>query len=435
MKAMTKAVGAGTLSGVIAGAVLFFSVTLTIGFETIPVAAAIAAGLVAFAVVSAAFLRGRLGAGVAGGMAAAAPVVTLGCLASLSDPVVSSHWQCGTGLIGIYLVGAVLFVAAPALGAVVMGLGASPWRRIAGAVVTAGGLALLVILVPQGLTRMHAPEPQAWVATLPIVGTLPPAPAGEGAAFCGEANEYRPETTCDAGYACVASRCQSQDEVKVAGTTFYRSCSPAGHCLISLAEDDDGATGFGEPMEIHSAAALPVRYDADHDLWVVGGEYNRVAFAGQTGEVVDVDVRQIADSLSPPRGWVLAGAGGLGAAALALLFAAIAWGRARRIARARSGQVDAYGGIAFADGCIPCRGLPATPLAEGPVLAIPRGKYHGPSYRTVEGPVFWDTVPGDRASVTERYEAKVDAWLNVALSAAWLTAAPLAAASFAGLIG
>jgi len=435
VKRAKDAIVAGGVSGLAAGVSLFLALTIAMGGEILPMAPLLAAGLLGVAVIAAWLAPGRLGAGIAGGVGATAPVVWLGCMAWIAEPVVTSHWRCGTGDVGIYLIGLVLFGAAAVVGGAVVALGAGRRLRLIAAAGAVAGLTTLVVLVPGGLARAGNPEPRAWAETLTVVGTLPAVTTADGMTWCGGNPEADPEALCPAGYECAASRCQRRDEVRITGKTLHRSCTPEARCQVSFGTPADGSRSFGEPVELDSRWPVSVRHDAAHDLWLMGESFNIIALDGATGEVVDVETRRIADSLAPPRGWVIAGAGGLALALLALLLAAVAWGRAHIARRARAGHTDAHGGIAFDDGLTPQRGISTSSTAPGPVLAMAQGRHRPPSYRTAEGPASWRTVSGDRVAVIEHHESKMNAWLNVALSAAWLTAAPLIAASLGGLLG
>ncbi len=435
VKPVKDAIVAGGVSGLAAGISLFLALTIAMGGEILPMAPLLAAGLLGVAVVAAWLAPGRLGAGIAGGVGATAPAVWLGCMAWMAGPVVASHWRCGTGDVGIYLVGLTVFMLGAVGGGIVMTLGAGHRSRLVAAAGALAGLAALIVLVPDGLARAGHPESDAWVETLPEVGVLPAVTTADGMTWCGANAEADPEALCPSGYECAASRCQRRDEVRIAGKTLHRSCTPEGHCQVSFGTPADGSLSFGEPVELDSRWPVSVRHDAAHDLWLMGESFNIIAVDGATGGVVDVETRRIADSLAPPRGWVIAGVGGLALALLALLLAAVAWGRAHIARRARAGQMDAHGGVDFDDGLTPQRGISTSSTAPGPVLAMAQGRHRPPSYRTAEGPASWRTISGDRASVIERHESQLSAWLNVALSAAWLTAAPLVAASLGGLLG
>ncbi|MBW2461654.1 MAG: hypothetical protein JRH11_08405 [Deltaproteobacteria bacterium] len=435
MKPAKDAIVAGGVSGLAAGTCLFLAVTLAVGTRVVPVASLLAVGLLGVAVVAAWVAPGRLGAGIAGGLGATAPMVWLGSMAWMTQPVVASHWRCGTGDVGFFMIGIPLFILAAVGGGVVMTLAAGRGLRLIAAAGAVAGLTTLVVLVPGGLARTGNPESAAWVETLPELGVLPAVTTIEGRTWCTEGTGPRPGANCPPGYECATSRCQRRDEVHIAGRTLSRSCTPEGFCQVSFETPADGSPSFGEPVQLESRSPVLVRHDKEHDLWLVGEPFNIIALDGATGDVVDVEIRRIADSLAPPRGWVIAGVGGLTLALLALLLAAVAWGRARIARGARAGRADAYGSIAFDDGQSPARGMSASPTAEGPVLATARGRHRPPSYRTVEGPASWKAVSGERIAIVQRYESRVNAWLNVALSAAWLTAAPLIAASLGGLIG
>lgn len=401
----------------------------------VPAAPVVAAVLLALCLGAGRLAGGTLRPALSAGFATAAPLLCLACLFDLADPLVASFWMCGTGMVGVWLLGPFLFAGAAGAGALA-GSAASGARlpaAIPWLVLAAGAVALAGLLLAAG-GRAGRPTPATFVASIPVVGTLPPTRRlAEGSPFsCGT---QEPGVTaapvCAPGFDCAEGRCVREDFVAAAGLAFRRSCGPSGDCALALLPEADDTPGW-ERVSVQGREPLSVRRDPRHGIVIVG---DQVAFDLGTRAPVDVTVHRVSDSLSPPLGWSLGGAAGVLVALLSALAALGARRRRARLCRAREGRVDAEGGILFEDGWEPLRVRATTPLTPGPVLALPTGPVLPPSYRAAGGGATWQGVAGSRAEVLERLRLRERGLAAVGIAATWLFGAPLVAAWVAGLLG
>ena len=88
------------------------------------------------------------------------------------------------------------------------------------------------------------------------------------------------------------------------------------------------------------------------------------------------------------------------------------------------------------DGLLPFRAPPDLALAEGPVLVVTTegASVGGRTYRGVGSPRDLEILSGARADILAALRGRITALDAFALSAAFLSAAPLAAAWVSGLV-
>ena len=353
------------------------------------------------------------------GFAATAPLVMVSAAFVLSQPVVVSHWRCGTWLVALFCMAPIAFGPLVVAGAGAGAVGLALLRRFDGCVVLFRGVTLLAlafgaVLVAGGLARSWAPTADEWIDTLPIAGELSPVAPFD----------------CDVSSTAVTCAPRKETFV-VAGHTLRRRCHATGRCELRIATEGDGATDDHGWASSDGAATGTVRIGDDAGLLLVGRE---AAFdLRDGGRLIDVDATRVASAVSPPRAWTWIGLAGLYLGLLAIAAALRRMRERRFLAVARSGRV-ASGVIAFDDAEHPRRAhvLRATP--DGPVLALPTGLTPPPSYRDPGHGPPWRTFPGTRAEALDRNRtAEVTSWL-VALASAALATAPLLAALRAGLL-
>lgn len=379
---------------------------------------------------------------VATSLAAAglAPLFGMGALWAMSDPLVASTFRCGTGdMMLITMVPVVLFFGGSlgillAAGFLAGGRGEAlrPLIRGAALLATLAAAALVGLSVARAVRK---PDVDRYVDSLPVTDTLPPVTETLGPRPVQKSHDEPravPTHTDVLGDIAVYRACWSDScDVAVADASVLRG-SLAPHELRSL----------GAPGEL-----LSVRRDEAHRFVVIEGS-GRIAF-GVRGHfpdawpssrgrsvvwpAVDIGVRDVASSASPPLGWILGGAAGLLAACALLAASAMRSRRMRAVLHGVPGVLGENGWIHFEDGRPSMRADPAAGVAPGPVLVIEGTRSPG-AYRESDVLGASQLVAGTRAEWDERAAAgaaNLHAW---AIATATLGAAPLAAAASAGLV-
>jgi hypothetical protein len=359
------------------------------------------------------------------GVLGIAPLLFFGALIALGDPIVSSHWRCGTGdgaLVMFAPVGFCLFGATGAL--IACAVAGNARRRVDAALLGGRRIAVVlsaVILAGAAIRAVHNPDTDRYLDSLPVVGVIRP--------VAGEPVSILPPT---GGSSSDPTRVY---EDRLGDLVVQRDCV-AAWCDLSLRRANEplpfpphkwGSVGVDE----HTP--LVVTRDAKHDIWVVG---RRLAFRGPDLRVTDIKVDTVADALSPPLGWILGAAAGL-------LLAAGLMIQRRRLARRLSVLASAIAGVHARNGWItmdeglpPFRAPPDLALAEGPVLVVTAAgaSVGSRTYRGAGSPRDVAILSGARANILAEVRGRITALDAFALSAAFLGAAPLAAAWVSGLV-
>jgi len=359
------------------------------------------------------------------GTVAVAPALFLGAAHAISDPVVTSHWRCGTGEIALVMVAPFVFGMAGVLG----GLIALPLvgceRRRADAALRAlalGALALSAALLAWSFARAaQYPDPDRYAASLPVVATVPPV-----------AGTPVKDLPLPGASDMIPHQQIYRDRVGGFDLEIERVCT-GDACGFSLLRAGTANPDVEHPGGYHSGGALRsdeirLKRDEAHDLWIASAG-STVAYQGSALKLTDVQVRDVGDHLSPPRGWMAGAAAGLLLASLFQCLRCRAAARRDRLTAARAGVVGEGGWIAFDDDAPPLRAAPDLGLSPGPVLVLghqpqkaPEGAYRG------EAPLGPGAViAGDRAELLARVRGDLAALDALTLAAATLTAAPLVA--------
>ncbi len=377
---------------------------------------------------------GRWALGPRGAVAAAlatalvAPMILLGALSELSEPLVyGTPPFCGTGRLMMEMsVPPGMFVAG-ALGALLaagfVARGARRFHRV-----LLGLVAISVILSGASLLRArHLPETDGYVGSLPIVATLR---ATQGTpVFHAEA----PDQLKPMGRADLWSGPVDVYDDAIEGAVLRRACA-AHDCQVSLVIPGTPPENVSfHRWDVRDDGTLEVRRDRARGIWVVisGGRH---AYLGPDLHRGDVSVQDAGSSLSPPRDWI-------GGAAFGLLFAAVLLPLRRRAARRRAaiaagreGTLEPSGLVTLASADHPLRVAPGQALAVGPVVVlhapvVPGGVYRG------DGLLVGALVAcGTREDLLAAAEAKI-AWLDaLGISAIALTVAPLMASAMMGIV-
>lgn len=368
-----------------------------------------------------------------------APLFVVCALWAMSDPLVASSWRCGTPEMEALAGAPVLFFLSGSLGTLlslgVLGGGRGEVFRplIRGtalaATIAAGALVSLSVV-----RAARKPDIDLYIDSLPVMATLPP---------LGEAEMQE------------SIRMKDEPPIPVhtdviGDLAVYRACQ-VDHCGVAVGDAGGARTSVPQEQlrsfDKPTGAPISVRLDEAHHF-IVLERPGRIAFGRRpyfpdpysSMEVesalwptVDIGVRDVADSASPPLGWIVCGCAGL-LAACGLLFAnALRSRRSRAVLAGAAGVLGENGWVHFEDGRAAARVDPGAGIATGPVLVLKDTA--GPAaYRESDLLGASHLVAGTREEWAERAAARaadLHAW---AIATAMLGTAPLLAATTAGLV-
>jgi hypothetical protein len=387
----------GGLVGVTALGISILAIALAANIAGSVAAAFALVTLAGIAVLTRLMQRYLARAGVAASVAVLgwAPLAFGGVLWSLGQPLVSSHWRCGTGDLQFFTMGVVVLVAACVL---TLGLAIVLSRtRIADGIVRVLAYASVIagIVVAALAMARRGIEPDAWVDAQPVI-----------------ASHDVPEATLQGVHVTVSD------------------------CGVTL-ESADGVAKYPEDRMPGYCYPIRVRRDATHGRFIIEEKTTSEWYAFHAYDAqlqsVDVTAHDVRDALKPPAGWVGSAVAGVGAAIAAL---AIATWLDRRARRLRSGVLAQ--GTHTGDGWIEIMGSPTKHVPSAQMLPI--------------GPVVFETNPSPaptyradgaldvrrvaRGTLAEWIDRTLDARasaLAFAITAVALSCAPLVAARFIGL--
>ncbi len=347
--------------------------------------------------------RAQTRAAAALAMLAVAPLVALGVAYVRNQPLIESHWVCGTGTVGLFL--AVPFVVSPIVAVLstaahaMLALG----RRILSPIVAVGSLAAVIvaaIALVLARSQGNAPSPEEWLDQLPVIASFDTPASGTSAA------------------------------VPVDGSTVATvSCGegPDAWCDIALCHRSTSVDASCDESDTASVAAgrNVVKRDERHGLYVVESDVGgRIAF-GPSLAPATVAPGDLADVVAPPRPYLWLAWVGVALAGLAILMRLRATWLRRRLAAGRDGLAEGQS-VVFSDGALPRRSA-LRPAAVGPVVALSSSRAGPPTYRD-EGVVGVSRpTPGTLTEVREALAMSALSWDAVALAAAVLTSLPLLA--------
>jgi hypothetical protein len=230
------------------------------------------------------------------GYAFSSPLLVLGAIYAAGQPLVVSHWRCGTGEASLFLLvpfGLFFFGAlGPTLAGVFLSLGGErPVRWLAAAT----GVASLVLLGQGLLKARSAVDVDLLVQQLPVLGVLPPVTGAPAFELPGS----RP-----GGVAL-------QVHVDHLGRhRFERRCERDDCTLHMTALDLRGPAApperhFGSWFRAERSALLTVRSTSDQRVMVVEKGGQQIAFVD--GQLSTLGVRDVTRHVAPPLGWLLGG--------------------------------------------------------------------------------------------------------------------------------
>lgn len=351
-----------------------------------------------------------------------APALLAMPLLMASDPVVSSHWRCGTGMMAGLVLFPVLafFVGAGGLGAAA--LAPRLLARVAPVLRATTLLGSCLLVLAAGIRAAWAPAPDDWAASLPIAARGEAIDADRIGQY--EARVENPigcalpplRFTVPQAHRTIVARCETPLHLEVGDI--------AGHPLDELANPM-------HQIEVLPGAALEVR---THDRLGVAVllQDGRVlgALDAETGRIVDVPLRMVAEEVAPRWTAVLAAAIGIAVAIRRARRASAERTAAARLAQAETARVE-EDGLVVPDGGGASFRPPGGPLAVGPALILVRPVI-GP-FRAGPDRGTW-VVPGDLASNVQAHRARAAAFDLEAAAAVAMASAPLVAAAMRGLV-
>jgi hypothetical protein len=333
-------------------------------------------------------------------------------LAFLREPIVTTHWKCGTGLACAMMIALFATIPLLVLSSCVARGAAYPaldrWLRAAALF----AVVIVALATTVGLARMHRPDPDSYVASLPIVRVL-----GPGDSFVtGDGTKVTYRRKNNPGLACPESGVPGHDR-----QVFDQRNPP--RCVV---EGIEGAV-FGGAFDCEP---LTLRHDAKEDVWIAKDDSTReTAFAIKGSELRsrDIQIADVARSIAPPTAWTLGGL--IGCVLGGVLFVS-----GVRLERRRA-SFDAIEGILREDGWVTLAGRPPLKLcaagAPGPVVLWLRGESPA-SYREAGGGTVETWRPGTLELARAELQGLAASRYALALTSALLCAAPLLLSGLGG---
>jgi hypothetical protein len=358
----------------------------------------------------------------------AVPLLFLGAKVALgNDPILSSHWRCGSGDIGFILLSPIAFALLGSLGGLLAfaltAHGDDEGSSARAGLVARGALILGAILVAAAVFRAarHPSTDHAtrYLDTLPRIAVIPPMDPTTAKPV---ARPMRESTSSP----------ELVDETRIGDITAQRTCTD-GSCSFRLRRGDGPFPPDRMVETVTHSGDVVVTRDEKHGFLIFG---NRSAFRDRDLQITDISVQDVADELSAPMGWILGGAAGV-VVALAL------WQKRRRvadearwIAAAREGILGENGWITFHDDTPMRRAAPDLALPAGPVLLKTSAAIGGgaAAYRSEGTSGGEEIVAGERGVLVAALRSQMKDLDALGFAAVMLSAAPLVASWSAGLL-
>jgi hypothetical protein len=261
------------------------------------------------------------------------------------------------------------------------------------------------------------PTASAYVASLPLVATLPPMRTREGGRWIVKWGYRFLQPIAD------------DDEREVDGIFTRRRCTTDGCTLQILTRGRDRSAGPlpGRDWTVDVHDTVWIRRDERHHQLVVergaGAPHARLWLDAATGAGAEPAVSVTATA--PPVDWLLGGALGLVVAVAALAFRPAA---VRQAARARHGRVGIADGetVTFPDGTPPLALPPSRAGVRGPVVVVPARLPPQPSFRETGAIVEGEILLGTQADLADAAEVASAGRAAYAIFALAIACAPLA---------
>jgi hypothetical protein len=357
-----------------------------------------------------------------------APLLFLGAKMAIgNDPLVTSHWRCGTGDVGLMILSPLGFMLLGTLGGLFAFVTAAFSARSASATprgfAARGALIVAAILVAAATLRaLHHPSSDGasqYLDALPTVAVLAPIDRATARVTLSP-RESAPALE------------QLTDETRFGDITARRTCSE-GSCTVALQRAGSPLPAermWGGGGQIPADTAVAVRRDTKHGFWIVGGQ---AAFRDSDLQVTDISVHDVGDDLSAPTGWILGGLSGI-------VIAVTLWIRRRPLAQrllrlddegTREGVLGDNGWITFHDDSPARRASPDLALAPGPVVLMALGSSGASAtgaYRTEGAQGSDEIVSGTRADLASSLRKRLRDLDALAFVTVAITVSPLVAA-------
>lgn len=358
----------------------------------------------------------------------AAPALLVMPVLMAPDPVVRSHFACGTAaMAAVVMLPVAAFFGGVLAGATGLGFAAVAPRVIARLAAPLRLAAILVVgaLLIAGAARWaRRPSPEAWVDHLPITATVVASACSSSASGApevapGEAPPWRKWPT-------------ARLELPQGSRTALAGCTgDDGGAWVELG--DAGAapltTGLGR---LHvPAGEIELRAHSPSGIVVLTQGGRAVgALDAADGRVVDVRLRTIAAEVAPPGLALLAAAVSLAIGVRQARRAARERTAAATVERAEEATIDDTGVVSPSGGGDPFR-PPGSTLPAGPAVVLARphtGPFRGGGDRGT-----W-VLAGPRRDHVEAHRARAVTFDLEATAALAVGAAPLVAAALIGLV-
>jgi hypothetical protein len=366
---------------------------------------------------------------LAAGLSALAPLLGLLAWTTFSDPLVRPPWIFrATEGAGAALAPLTILVAGGA-GALLAAIVAAAERRRVSRRLPAMGLAVVALaglLCVAGALRARYPSPERYIASLPVAGVVPRAAGAPTRLDPGAPWSWDPSRIY---------------ETKLGDVLVTRVCAEYV-CGVVLGPVVPGRGLWGTESATTAAdSPLTLRHDARHELWFV--EHSEGIRALRGGQATGVRIDDVADGASAPPLWIGIAAGGVLVAGLLLLGARGSRARIAQLRRALTGVAGEDGWIMFDEALAPMRapvtradadGDDSGTIPAGPVVVF-AGSLGGPSvYRGQDPATPHQVLPGHRDDLIATAHADLSSRSALAIAIVLITAAPLLAASWIGLV-
>lgn len=362
-------------------------------------------------------------------LAALSSMIALGVQHALSEPLIhaSPQW-CGTGRVmfemtippAMLLAGAVLGL----FSALVVTREGPGFDRKVHALVKAAAAIAAVLTIAATIRAARRPDTDHYMQSLPIVATVR---AALGTPVVVPAEARRPNRR-DAWQGPVNVYDAEVDDV------ILRRVCHEHQCRVGLVQRDTPVEDeLSDGWEIDDDKLVQVRRDPARLLWLVRTHGDR-PYQGSWLQRFDVHARDVARSVSPPRGWIIGAAFGLALAGAAYLFRRDAVARRSAILGGRAGTLDASGLITVEGDEHPLRAAPRQALDVGPVVVLPGPVAPGGVYRGDAAGAGARVACGTSEALLAAADARIANLDAFALAALALTVAPLVVAVMHGIV-
>ncbi|MGK3997693.1 hypothetical protein [Sorangium sp. So ce1024] len=285
-----------------------------------------------------------------------------------------------------------------------------------------------------GVRLIQRPALDRYAASLPVVAVLPPA-LGE------------PSRVVRGGGSSPSGGELRVHEDAVAELLILRTCNDA-ECTVMVALASEPPLAWGVPhraQTVDAAASLAVRRNSAGDLVLIEprripgrlhdpADPRPLAFQGPHLASKDIYPRDLVRVAGPPLSWSAVGAAGVLFAGFVLRRRRRVKARLDRLASAPAGTRDERGWITFDEALPDLRLAPGDDGPTGRVLVLSGAEERAVAYRDARQPGPVEVVHGERDELMAEVQAELVRLDALAFAAVLLTATPLHAAAWRGLV-